>query len=78
MLTFGGQDFQYFRVGLFDFHRARAPDRLLDIGKLSASNPAASKLTADRAAIGQELPVVAGCFGEVAIARCDRQGPSIE
>jgi hypothetical protein len=33
MLTFGGQDFQYFRVGLFDFHRARAPDRLLDIGK---------------------------------------------
>jgi hypothetical protein len=34
----GGQDFQYFRVGLFDFHRARAPDRLLDIGKLSASN----------------------------------------
>ena len=26
MLTFGGQDFQYFRVGRFDFHRARAPD----------------------------------------------------
>jgi hypothetical protein len=38
MLTFGGQDFQYFRVGLFDFHRTRAPDRLLDIGKLSAAN----------------------------------------
>jgi len=26
MLTFGGQDFQYFRVVRFDFHRARAPD----------------------------------------------------
>jgi hypothetical protein len=38
MLTFRGQDFQYFRVGFFDFHRARAPDRLLDIGRLSASN----------------------------------------
>jgi hypothetical protein len=36
MLTFRGQDFQYFRVGFFDFHRARAPDRLPDIGKPSA------------------------------------------
>ena len=26
MLTFGGKDFQYFRVARFDFHRARAPD----------------------------------------------------
>ena len=26
MLTFGGQDFQYFRVVRFDFHLARAPD----------------------------------------------------
>jgi hypothetical protein len=26
MLTFGGQDFQYFRVVRLDFHRVRAPD----------------------------------------------------
>jgi hypothetical protein len=26
MLTFGGQDFQYFRADRFDFHRVRAPD----------------------------------------------------
>jgi hypothetical protein len=38
MLTLWVVGIQYFVVGLFDFHRARAPDRLLDIGKLFASN----------------------------------------
>jgi hypothetical protein len=42
MLTFGSQDFQYFRVGLFDFHRARAPDRLLDIGSFPPRMPGCS------------------------------------
>jgi hypothetical protein len=38
MLTLWVVGFQYLLVDLLDFHRARAPDRLLDIGKLSASN----------------------------------------
>ena len=38
MLTFVGQDFQYFRVGRFDFHRARAPDDYWILEALQASN----------------------------------------
>jgi hypothetical protein len=37
MLTFGGQDFQYFRVVRFDFHLARAPDDYWILEALQAS-----------------------------------------
>ena len=56
MLTFRGQDFQYFRVGLFDFHRARAPDRLLDIGKIRGRGFGPSSLDID---LGRRLVGVA-------------------
>jgi hypothetical protein len=36
MLTFGGQDFQYLRVGLFDFHQA---ERRIDYWILESLPP---------------------------------------
>jgi hypothetical protein len=56
MLTLWVVGIQYFLAGLFDFHRARAPDRLLDIGKIRGRGFGPSSLDID---LGRRLVVVA-------------------